>query len=1417
MPAKTDSFPSTPFHATPAAEAAALLGVSPADGLSEDEAARRLEAAGPNRLQVARRASAWRILLRQFQGLTTLLLAAAAAAAFVFAEWVEGLAIVAVLALNAAIGFATELKAVRSIEALRRLGVARTRVRRGGRIREIPAEDLVPGDVVLIEAGDLVTADLRLLASSRLQSDESQLTGESLPVAKSVDAVPAETPLAERTPLLFKGTPVVLGSGEGVVTATGARTELGRIAALTESAISARTPLEERLERLGRTLAFVALGIAALTTLLGVLSGRGLFLMLETGIALAVAAIPEGLQIVATLALARGVWRMARREALVNRLSAVEALGAVTLLCTDKTGTLTQNLMTVTRIAVEGADALIQREALEVAVLCSNASLDGEAGASGDPMEVALLEAGERAGLRRGELLARWPELREEAFDPATRMMATVHQGETGFRVAVKGAPAAVLAACVRLRGPQGVSELREEDRRRWLDRNQELARQGFRVLALAGKEAGSPDDAPYAGLTWLGLAALEDPARPDAAEAVAACRRAGIRVIMITGDQVATARAVAATVGLTEGLTEGEPKVVTGAELRQALAGSPEDRKRLLEADIFARVDPEQKLDLVALHQEAGAIVGMTGDGVNDAPALRKADVGVAMGRRGSEVAREAAAVILKDDSFATLVAAVSQGRVIFSNIRSFVFYLLSCNSAEVIVVGTASLIAIPLPILPLQLLFLNLVTDVFPALALGLGEGGPRIMEQPPHDPVAPLLSRRRWLALAGYAALMAGAVFGALAWASAGLGLDARQTVTVTFLTLACTQLWHAFNLSGRRNLYLWGAVLLCLGTLLLAVYVRPLAAVFQLTDPGIQGWGVVMLMSLLPLGIGMLVRGIRGRVRESGRRALRGRLALAALALVLAVFVGAPAWLGAQPPPGPGGAAVEASPVALVLRARLPASGAAPRLLLDGEAFRASPDLACFYQRRDFAPAWSDGDALRPAVEELFAALAAAPDDGLRTEDYRLAGLQRLAAAVQSHPEPGSLAELDLLLSDAALTFAAHLRNGKVNPETIYRDCALGHDVTDLAAVLQDALGDALQAGRLRPALAGLAPSDRGYDLLRQALRRYRGLAQREGDPSSPPPVSPGPKLRAGDRGERVAALRARLAEAELADAAGAAGSETTSPDLFDPPLEQAVRRFQERHGLEPDGVAGPATLAELNQKAADHIRQIAVNLERWRWLPHDFGARYVLVNIAAFRLDAVEDGRSALRMKVIVGKPYTRTPMFSSAMQAVLLNPSWYVPTKIAVNEIFPKARKDPSYLSRENYEVLPGSRLRQRPGPKNALGRVKFVFPNRFDVYLHDTPAPSLFTRTVRTFSHGCIRIEKPFDLAVWALKDDPRWTPEAIRAGIDAGKERKVPLPQTIPVHVAYWTAWVDDDGALRLGPDVYQRDAELARLLQI
>jgi murein L,D-transpeptidase YcbB/YkuD len=486
---------------------------------------------------------------------------------------------------------------------------------------------------------------------------------------------------------------------------------------------------------------------------------------------------------------------------------------------------------------------------------------------------------------------------------------------------------------------------------------------------------------------------------------------------------------------------------------------------------------------------------------------------------------------------------------------------------------------------------------------------------------------------------------------------------------------------------------------------------------------------------------------------------------------------------------------------LIRARFPASGAAPQLRLGGETFRGSAGLPCFYERRGYAPAWIGTQA-----DALLGTLSRATEDGLNPEEYHAAGLRQLAAQARS---PAELSELDLLLTDAFLRYAAHVQSGRVDPRDLYSDCQASPPATDLPAVLESALG----AGNLQQVLADLPPPHEDYRRLRAALARYRQVAARGGWVDVPD----GPTLRAGDQGERVAALRARLLQAAEADAAAPVPQ---GPDLLDEPFVAALRAFQERHGLEPDGVAGPATLGALAEPAAAHVRQIEINLERWRWLPRDLGGkgeRYVLVNIAGFRLDAVEDGRTALDMKIIVGKPYTRTPMFTGAMTRVVLNPYWYVPNSIATKEIAPRLRRDPDYLRREGFEVIPGKgfALRQRPGPKNALGRVKFLFPNRFNVYLHDTPSRSLFDRTVRTFSHGCIRIEKPVEMAEWVLRPLPEWTPAAIQGAIAAGRERNVVLPRPIPVHVTYWTAWIDAAGTLQIRHDVYGRDEPLDQAL--
>jgi Ca2+-transporting ATPase len=874
-----------PF-AAPLDDVLSRLEVASEHGLSSAEVRRRRKRYGLNRLREAKRKSAWIILADQFRSLIVFFLIGAVVVSVVAGDYLEALAIGVVILVNGLIGFFSELSAVRSMEALRKLGSVPATVRRAGDIKKIPAERLVPGDIVLVEGGDVVTADLRLIEASKLQANEAALTGESVPVDKSLDTLAADTVLPERANMLFKGTAVARGAGAGVVVAIGMETELGAISALMDASFdTGQTPLEKRLDRLGNNLIWLTLLITAVVAATGILAGRDTLLVLKTSIALAVAAIPEGLPIVATLALARGMWRMAKQNALINRLAAVETLGATDVICTDKTGTLTEGQMTVRTIVspdgdmrVSGgaftADGTFERGAetidvtndaaslalLEVGVLCCDASWDpkrGDRSGIGDPVEVALLVAGAKAGLDRKALLAQNPEEREIAFDPELKLMATYHRVAGGLRVAVKGAPEAVLAASsTQLTGGQE-TPLDENERRAWLDRNDELAANGLRVLAFAQKIVADAESEAYQDLCFLGFVGLVDPPRTDVHDAVDECRDAGIRVVMLTGDQVPTARYVGRDVGLLDG---ADDTVVEGRELGPPEALDEVAEDRILRTRAFARVTPKQKLDLVRLYQHRGHIVAMTGDGVNDAPALQQADIGIAMGKRGTQVAREAADMILRDDAFATIVTAVEQGRVIFGNIRTFIRYLISCNVSEILVVFLASIANAPLPILPMQILFLNLVTDVFPALALGLGEGSRLVMRDRPRSVDEPILTRRHWLGIGGYGVLIAAAVLGALAVALFYLGVDEAKAVTISFITLAMAQLWHVFNMRARgtslvrnaivRNPFVWAALGFCALLILAAVYFPGATVVLSTTDPGVHGWLLALGMSLVP---------------------------------------------------------------------------------------------------------------------------------------------------------------------------------------------------------------------------------------------------------------------------------------------------------------------------------------------------------------------------------------------------------------------------------------------------------------------------------------------------------------------------------------------------------------------------------------
>tara|TARA_R110001592_G_scaffold357416_1_gene660551 strand:- start:109372 stop:112083 length:2712 start_codon:yes stop_codon:yes gene_type:complete len=866
------------------------LAVNPKHGLDDNETVERRNRYGPNQLRAHAKQSVFVILAHQFKGVIIWLLAFAAGLSFYFHDIAEGVAIVVVLAINAVIGFVTELRAARSMEALLNIASVTTRVRRGGKEVRIDAHDLVPGDIVLLDAGDMVVADLRLAEASNLQCDESVLTGESVPVAKQTEPVSPDAAIGDRACMVFKGTAVTQGSGIGIVTATGMETELGHISHLVQTAESSTSLLEKRLDRLGHRLVWLTLGLAALVIGAGILRGHEMAIMIQTGVALAVAAVPEGLPVVATLSLARGMWRMAARNAIISNLSSVETLGATTVILTDKTGTLTENRMTVVRYLVSGEQVDLERQGetvqfnsdghrvdpgqdarldalLRIGALCSGASMgQGDEPPSGDPMELALLHVARQAGMGRETLLTEYEKVGEHAFDQVTKMMASVHRDGDGFLYAIKGAPEAVIDVCTQVLGTDGVQDMDAAARTDWLDRSGIAAGDGLRLLAMAMKHTERDDAAPYENLTLVGMVCLHDPLRSDVAGAIAAARAAGVRVVMMTGDHADTASTIASEAGL--GTGDSDLKVIEGHELTDLDPETIDEslRDRILAADVFARVAPATKLNLATLYQNSGHIVAMTGDGVNDAPALKKADIGIAMGQRGTEVAREAAHMVLKDDSFGTIIAAMRQGRVIFDNIRKFVIYLMSCNVSEVLIVGLAVGAGLPMPLLPLQILFLNLVTDVFPAFALGLGAGDETVMRQPPRDPTESIIDRSRWITigiLGGAITLTTLAAFWlALHW----LLLEVGASVTVAFLTLALAQLWNVFNVrvpDGRvfvnevtRNPWIWGAIALCLALIAAALWMPGLSGILKLPDPGRTGLLLAASASFVPLAIGQV---------------------------------------------------------------------------------------------------------------------------------------------------------------------------------------------------------------------------------------------------------------------------------------------------------------------------------------------------------------------------------------------------------------------------------------------------------------------------------------------------------------------------------------------------------------------------------
>lgn len=849
-------------------EAVQTLGTDPARGLNQRECQRRLEQYGKNELRPAKRRGLPARFFSQFQDLMVLILLAAAAVSFAVSwvrgdgEYVDSLIILAIVVCNAVIGTVQEVRADRAIQALKKLSSPHAWVIREGRRQRVESSQLAPGDLVVLQAGDLVPADLRLLKSAELKIEESALTGESVPAEKDAGArCPQNAPLGERKNMAFASTGVASGAGVGVVAATGMDTAMGRIAHMLEHEQSPQTPLQQRLKRMGKVMGVGVVLICAVIFLLGLFQQRPPLEMFMIAISLGVAAIPEGLTAVVTIVLAMGIKRMAQKRAIVRHLPAVETLGSTQVICSDKTGTLTQNKMTVVAFSSargeERLDSPAAQFALELATLCSDAQEVGEK-ITGDPTETAFLRACKRG---KGELEGCYPRVGEIPFTSARKRMTTAHRlPEGGFRLIAKGAPDVLIARCTQLLQGGEIRPLTGAMKAKLLSDNSRLAERALRVLAVAYRDVSdlpSDDRESESQLIFCGLIAMEDPPRPGVKEAVAQCKRAGILPVMITGDHAATALAI----GQRLGIAESSSQVMTGPELDRLDDGALS--KKVFQYRIFARVSPEHKVKLVRAFQQRGMVVAMTGDGVNDAPALKAADIGCAMGKNGTEVAQSAADMVLTDDDFSTIVAAVREGRGIYQNIRKTVHFLLSCNIGEILVVFVAFLLRAPTPLLAIQLLWVNLVTDSFPALALGADPIQGDVMEQPPHKREEGVFSGG-----VGFAVAVEGCLVGALALLAYTIGRaffdydPAAPAIgrTMAFCVLSLSQLVHSLNMRSEHSVLKLGllsnrklvaACGFCAFLMVSVVLFPPLSALFQTTALTALQWLVVAALSLCPL--------------------------------------------------------------------------------------------------------------------------------------------------------------------------------------------------------------------------------------------------------------------------------------------------------------------------------------------------------------------------------------------------------------------------------------------------------------------------------------------------------------------------------------------------------------------------------------
>lgn len=895
------------WHVLPWLDVAKVLEVHPGKGLSVKEVHHRLQEIGKNVLAVKKGVHPVFLFLGQFKDFMVIVLLAATLVSGLLGEIADSITILSILIINAILGFIQEFRAERSMESLRSLTAPEARVMREGVEQRILAAEVVPGDIVLLEAGDRIPADIRWIQAVNIEVEESALTGESHPVSKSIAPLQDElTPMADRQNMGYMGTSVVNGRGAGVVVATGMDTEMGVIAGMLQSVEDEETPLQKRLAELGKWLVLLSLLVCVIVVVTGILRGEGFYKMFFTGVSLAVAAIPEGLPAIVTVALAVGVQRMVKRQAIIRKLPAVETLGCATVICSDKTGTLTQNEMTVRQIYSDGRSIAVSgqgydpkgdfygadptrekdplREGLTIAALCNNSRLtkkgvqvaglfrsrgnDAPWGVEGDPTEGAILVAAAKAGIWREVLERKQKRIGELPFDSNRKRMSVVYEGKQGRKAYIKGAPDMIVRLCRKELTSQGVVDLSPERRQSIMRANDDMARHALRILAVAEKPLANTDkldERVEQDLTFVGLLGMIDPPRPSAVRAIKVCRQAGIKPVMITGDHRLTAEAVAHELGILQGKSTG---IITGEELERL---SDEDlSRRVMDLSVYARVTPKDKLRIVRALKKRDQVVAMTGDGVNDAPAVKEADIGVAMGLTGTDVTKEASAMVLGDDNFATIVAAVEEGRGIYDNIRKFIRYLLSCNLGEVLTMFLSTLVGLPLPLLPIQILWVNLVTDGLPAMALGVDGSEPGIMSRPPRVPGESIFARglARKIGIRG-TIIGLGTLF--VFVAGLFMGVNMLGARTMAFTTLVFSQLFHVFDCRSEErsifevglltNPYLVGAVMVSTIMQLSVIYLPPLQSIFKTTALHSWQWMLILCVAGGPSVLLGFVRFIR----------------------------------------------------------------------------------------------------------------------------------------------------------------------------------------------------------------------------------------------------------------------------------------------------------------------------------------------------------------------------------------------------------------------------------------------------------------------------------------------------------------------------------------------------------------------------